>query len=39
MHFSMNMTEFLASVCEGSIHCEAFPDDFPSVNPVFVAKS
>ncbi len=37
LEFDMNMTCFLAELCEGSITCEAFPDDFPSSAPVFTA--
>jgi hypothetical protein len=37
--FEMNMTSFLAGICERSISCDAFPDDFPSVNPTFSTMS
>lgn len=37
LEFDMNMTCFLAGLCEGSITCEAFPEDFPSSAPVFTA--
>ncbi len=31
--FSMDMTNFLAAICEKRIHCQAFPIDFPSAQP------
>lgn len=37
LKFEMNMTSFLAGVSEGSIVCDAFPEDFPSPDPGFVA--
>jgi len=37
LRFDMNMTSFLAGVCDGSIICEAFPKDFPSLKPHFAA--
>jgi hypothetical protein len=37
IRFSMNMTDFLAGLLEGSIHCEVFPVDFPSSTPIFTS--
>lgn len=39
IHFPKSMTAFLADICVGNIRCEAFPDDFPSISPVFIPKA
>lgn len=35
LKFEMNMTSFLAGICDGSVICSAFPEDFPSAKPAF----
>ena len=38
IRFSSNMTDFLAGILERSVHCEAFPNDFPNARPKIIQR-